>query len=465
MGAVPLPRIPLQVGAGESRSARLGQGSPGAWLGYGAPLDLLAITAVPDSAMVAIGTGHDEVDRVLGGGFVPGSVTLLGGEPGVGKSTLAHQVASSMALSGHLVVMHSAEEPLAQVARRARRLGRLSDRLLLSEGGDVLALCASVSAMEYPPALVVVDSIQTVADPRVGAAPGSVGQVRASASILADLAKGLGIAVLLIGHVTKEGSLAGPRTLEHLVDTVLSFEGDRHHSLRFLRALKHRFAATGELGLFEIGTEGLREVEDPGQLLLGDRQEGMPGSIVLPVLQGKRVVLVEMQALVTPAAQGSPRRSAQGVDSARLAMLLAVLEQRAGISLAAHDCYVSVAGGMDAGEPAADLAIVMAVVSALYRRPLPAHLVAFGELGLGGELRQVTPLTERLDEAARLGFSEVVLPERSLEISGAAGLGVGGTGFSTGAQMALNGASRRGPLQLRGVRVLEEALASSGLGG
>jgi DNA repair protein RadA/Sms len=370
----------------------------------------VALCAVDLSGAAPRSTGLSELDRVLGGGVVPGSVTLLGGEPGVGKSTLLLQVLRSMALTGAPVVLVSAEESAAQVRLRAERLGPVPPTLLLLEATDVRAVTRSMK--EIHPALVVVDSIQAVADAGVAGLPGSVPQVRACAEYLVRLAKTDGVPVVLVGHVTKDGALAGPRVLEHLVDTVMTVEGDRHHALRMVRATKHRFGPTGELGLFAMGDAGLAAVTDPYTLLLGDRRPGTPGSAVLPAVEGQRALLVEIQALRAPSSSTSapPRRSAHGVDGGRLALLLAVLEQHAGLVLGHTDVFASVVGGIRVTEPAADLALVLALASALSRRALPADVVAFGEVGLGGEIRQVPHAPRRLSEAARMGFRRAFVP-------------------------------------------------------
>ena len=355
-------------------------------------------------------TGLGELDRVLGGGLVPGSVTLLGGEPGVGKSTLLLQVLSSMASTGARVLLVSAEESAQQVRLRAERLGPLPPGLMLLATTDLSTVPGALR--DTAPVLVVVDSVQAVTDPGTPGAPGSLGQVRACTDMVVHLAKLHRVPFVLVGHVTKDGTLAGPRTLEHLVDTVLSVEGDRHHALRTVRAAKHRFGPTGELGLFEMNDTGLAAVTDPYRLLLGDRRPGAPGSTVLPAMQGQRALLVELQALTARTAAETPsRRSAQGVDGGRLALLLAVLEQRAGVSLARTDVFASAVGGIRVAEPAADLALALAVASAVVDRPLPPDLVVFGEVGLGGEIRQVPHAPRRLAEAARVGFRHALVPE------------------------------------------------------
>ncbi len=370
----------------------------------------VALCAVDVSGATPRSTGLSELDRVLGGGLVPGSVTLLGGEPGVGKSTLLLQVLRSVATTGATVVLVSAEESAAQVRLRAGRLGPVPPTLLLLEATDVRAVARSME--ELAPDLVVVDSIQAVADPDVSGLPGGVPQVRACAEYLVRLAKTHRVPFVLVGHVTKDGALAGPRVLEHLVDTVMTVEGDRHHALRMVRATKHRFGPTGELGLFAMGDAGLAAVTDPHKLLLGDRRPGTAGSAVLPAMEGQRALLVEIQALRAPASSQSapPRRSAQGVDAGRLALLLAVLEQHAGVVLGHTDVFASAVGGIRVTEPAADLAVVLSLASAVARLALPADVVAFGEVGLGGEIRQVPHAPRRLSEAARIGFRRAFVP-------------------------------------------------------
>ena len=346
---------------------------------------------------------------MLGGGLVAGSVTLVGGEPGVGKSTLLLQAAASLANDGARCLYVSGEESAAQVQGRAARIGALVDGLWFSSESDVRAVVALID--ELDPDLLVVDSIQTAHDPELGSTPGTVTQVRGSAQVLIEVTKRRRVATLLVGHVTKEGGLAGPRVLEHAVDTVLSFGGDRHHALRLLRAVKHRFASTDELGLFEMGEHGLVGVPDPSALFLADRRGGMPGSVVVPTLEGHRPLLVEVQALVVPAAPGGPRRSVQGIDASRVSLLAAVLEQRVDLSLSSFDIYVSVVGGVRVTEPGSDLAIALAIVSAVIGHALPSDLVALGEIGLAGELRQVAQTPRRVAEARRLGFDQIVVPQ------------------------------------------------------
>ena len=353
-------------------------------------------------------TGVSELDRVLGGGLVPGSVTLLGGEPGIGKSTVLLQAAAEVAASGRTVLYLSGEESPQQIRLRAERLGALHPRLWLA---SEVALPQVVGAIDHvQPDLVVVDSIQTLLNPELSSAPGSVGQVRECSHRLVQEAKRRGCAVVLVGHVTKDGNLAGPRVLEHVVDTVLAFEGERHHALRLLRVVKHRFGSTQELGLFEMTDKGLKGVPDPSGLFLADRRVGIPGSVVVPTIEGHRPLLVELQVLVASSHLPSPRRSATGIDNGRLALLLAVLEQRVGVATSSVDVYALAVGGVKVVEPGVDLALGLAVVSSLTGKPLPGDLVACGEVGLGGELRQVAHTPRRLSEAARLGFRQAIVP-------------------------------------------------------
>jgi DNA repair protein RadA/Sms len=366
------------------------------------------ITEVDTDAWQARTTGIGELDRVLGGGLVPGSVTLLGGEPGIGKSTLLLQAAAEVARTGGRALYVTAEESKQQVRLRATRLGAEVDGLWLVAEGVLPNVERAIE--EVQPDLVIVDSIQTIHDPDLGSAPGSVAQVRDCAHRLVQQAKQRGCATVLVGHVTKDGGLAGPRVLEHVVDTVLAFEGERHHALRLLRAVKHRFGSTDELGLFEMGEAGLAGVPDPSGLFLADRRTGIPGSVVVPTIEGHRPLLVELQALVAKSPLPSPRRSAQGVDGGRLSFLLAVLEQRVGVVTSDVDVYALAVGGVRVAEPGADLAICLAVVSSLTGHPLPADLVACGEVGLGGELRQVAHTSRRLAEAGRIGFATALVP-------------------------------------------------------
>lgn len=356
-----------------------------------------------------VATTIDELDRVLGGGLVAGSVTLLGGEPGIGKSTLLLQLLANW--SGPTLYV-TAEESAQQVKRRAERLGATRDDLWLHAETSLPHILDAIDRIR--PELVVIDSIQTVSDPALGSLPGSVGQVRGCAQRLVNEAKERDVSIVLVGHVTKEGGLAGPRVLEHVVDTVLQFEGDRHHALRLLRASKHRFGPTNELGLFEMATTGLIGVPDASSLFLADRRTGVPGSAVVPTMEGQRPIVVEVQALATPSVPGvPPRRSALGLEGARLSMLMAVLGRRSRVPAGDQDVYASTAGGVKLSEPGLDLGVCLAVVSAIRDQPLPADLAVFGEVGLGGELRQVGQAQRRCTEAARLGLRRVVVPANS----------------------------------------------------
>jgi len=384
------------------------------WAGT-APGDRAAVVLAEVCADTAhpLPTGVSELDRVLGGGVVAGSVTLLFGPPGIGKSTLLFQVLSSVAATGLDVMLASAEESLAQVRGRAMRLGVVPPHLLALEGPDVEAVEHAVASQR--PALVVVDSLQSVADPELTPPAGSLAQVRACVERLTRMAKTSGVPLLLVGHVTKDGDLAGPRAVEHLVDTVLSFDGDRHHALRVLTSVKHRFGPTGEVGIFEMHDGGLRAVPDPGPRMLEDRMAGVAGSVVVPVLQGRRPLLVEVQALLGPGVAGAGARPrALGVDPARADLLLAVLSCRTAIEVPpGAQLFVAAVGGITVSEPAADLGMALAMASVVTGRSLPADLVAFGELGLAGEVRTVPGADRRLVEAHRAGFARALVPTSS----------------------------------------------------
>jgi len=358
-----------------------------------------------------IPTTIDEFDRVLGGGLVPASVVMVGGDPGIGKSTLLLQASAALGRAGQKVVYISGEESIDQIRMRAARLGLTKSPVQLAAAtqlGDILASLAQV-----PDAgLVVIDSIQTMWTDSVDSAPGSVTQVRAAAFELIRAAKTQGFSLLLVGHVTKEGSLAGPRVLEHMVDVVLHFEGDRGHQFRILRGVKNRFGATDEIGVFEMTGQGLAQVTNPSALFLAERRGNVSGSAVFAGLEGSRPVLVEIQCLLSPNPGGSPRRSVIGWDSGRLSMLLAVLETRCGLKLAMNDVYLNVAGGLRVTEPAADLAVAAALISAATDVPTDPEMVYFGEIGLSGELRQVSQAELRLKEAAKLGFARAACPKR-----------------------------------------------------
>ena len=354
-------------------------------------------------------TGIGELDRVTGGGIVPGSALLIGGEPGIGKSTLLLQLAATLARAGRRAVYFSGEEAAAQVRLRAERLG-LSDAPVALACETSLAHILATLESGPPPDLIVVDSIQTLWAEAIEAAPGTVSQVRAAAQALIRHAKNVGSALLLVGHVTKDGQIAGPKVIEHMVDTVLYFEGDRGHTYRILRAVKNRFGATDEIGVFEMVSEGLREIANPSELFLGDRQASTPGAAVFAGIEGTRPLLVEIQALVAPSSLGTPRRAVVGWDTGRLSMLLAVLEARAGLSFAGQDVYLNVAGGLRINEPAADLAAAAALVSSLSGVAIPRHRVHFGEVSLSGAVSGVPLMNTRLKEAQKLGFRQAVLP-------------------------------------------------------
>ncbi len=372
-------------------------------------------------------TGIAEFDRAMGGGFVEGSATLIGGDPGIGKSTLLLQAAARMASAGRSVAYVSGEEAADQVRLRARRLGLGDAPVQLAAATSTRDILTTLSAGP-PPALLVIDSIQTMHSDLIEGAPGTVSQVRASSQELIRFAKERGTALVLVGHVTKDGSIAGPRVLEHMVDTVLAFEGERSHQYRILRAIKNRFGGTDEIGVFSMQTEGLSEVGNPSALFLTHREEGVTGATVFPALEGTRPVLVEIQALVVRLASGAtPRRSVVGWDPARLAMILAVLEARCGLSYSSCEVYLNIAGGYRVQDPAADLAVAAALVSALSERPVAAEAVAFGEVALSGEIRPVAHGPLRLKEAAKLGFERALVPASM----GKEGSPLGLTGFRT----------------------------------
>ncbi len=356
-----------------------------------------------------IPTGLSELDRVSGGGIVPGSAMLIGGEPGIGKSTLLLQLAAQFAKAGRRAIYFSGEEAAAQVRLRAERLGLSQAPLALACETNLANILATLSEGERPD-LVVVDSIQTLWADALEAAPGTVSQVRAATQALIRFAKAQGSALVLVGHVTKDGQIAGPKVIEHMVDTVLYFEGDRGHAFRILRAAKNRFGATDEIGVFEMAPEGLREVANPSELFLGDRLASTPGSAVFAGVEGTRPILVEIQALVVPSGLGTPRRAVVGWDANRLSMLLAVIDARCGVSFAQHDVYLNVAGGLKITEPAADLAAAAALLSSISNVALPPHQVYFGEVSLSGAVRPAGHLLTRLKEAQKLGFKQAVLP-------------------------------------------------------
>lgn len=376
----------------------------------GRALDLVDLKGEDHTLMPRMVTGIAEFDRVTGGGLVPGSALLIGGDPGIGKSTLLLQAVCALGQRNARCIYVSGEEAVDQVRLRASRLGLGEARVALASATNVRDIASTMEAEDI--ALIVVDSIQTMHIDTVDSAPGTVTQVRTAAQELIRIAKKRNIAVLFVGHVTKDGQIAGPRVLEHMVDTVLYFEGDRSHQFRILRAVKNRFGPTDEIGVFEMASEGLAEVENPSALFLAQRQSDVAGSAVLAALEGTRPVLVEVQALVAPSTFGTPRRAVIGYDSGRLSMILAVLEARCGVQMGMSDVYLNIAGGIRIAEPAADLAVAAAIMSAFGGSPLPADTVFFGEIGLAGEIRQVSQPDVRLKEAAKLGFRRAWMPAR-----------------------------------------------------
>lgn len=360
-----------------------------------------------------ITTGMGELDRVLGGGIVDGSLTLVGGDPGIGKSTLLLQVCRNIALSGHEVLYISGEESLKQIKLRANRIGEFNEHLRLYCETSLEEIEEVIR--KNKPKVVIIDSIQTMYKEDVSSAPGSVSQVREATAVLLQLAKGLGVSVFIVGHVTKEGTVAGPRVLEHMVDTVLYFEGDRNASYRILRGVKNRFGSTNEIGVFEMAQEGLREVPNPSEFMLSGKPLDASGSVVVCSMEGTRPILIEIQALVCQSNFGIPRRQCIGTDFNRVNLLMAVLEKRIGLQMANCDAYVNIAGGLKIQEPAVDLGIVMAIVSSFKNKPIDNGVIAFGEVGLSGEVRAVSMVPSRVQEAKKLGFSTCIIPSVCLE--------------------------------------------------
>lgn len=358
-------------------------------------------------------TGYEELDRVLGGGVVRGSLVLVGGDPGIGKSTLLLQVCRNLAASGQKVLYISGEESLKQIKLRANRIGTVTGELKFLCETNLDTIEGAISG--ETPDVVIIDSIQTMFREEVTSAPGSVGQVRESTNLLLQIAKGVGIAIFIVGHVTKEGVVAGPRVLEHMVDTVLYFEGDRSASYRIIRGVKNRFGSTNEIGVFEMRESGLEEVKNPSEYMLSGRPEDASGAVVACSLEGTRPVLLEVQALITPTLFGMPRRTAAGTDYNRVNVLMAVLEKRCHYELSRYDAYVNIAGGLRMNEPALDLAIVMAVISSLKDKPVNPRTIIFGEVGLAGEVRAVPMAEQRVNEAKKLGFETCILPKTSLD--------------------------------------------------
>ena len=357
--------------------------------------------------------GYEELDRVLGGGVVRGSLVLVGGDPGIGKSTLLLQVCRNLAASGQKVLYISGEESLKQIKLRANRIGTVTGELKFLCETNLDTIEGAISGEK--PDVVIIDSIQTMFREEVTSAPGSVGQVRESTNLLLQIAKGVGIAIFIVGHVTKEGVVAGPRVLEHMVDTVLYFEGDRSASYRIIRGVKNRFGSTNEIGVFEMRESGLEEVKNPSEYMLSGRPEDASGAVVACYLEGTRPVRLEVQALITPTLFGMPRRTAAGTDYNRVNVLMAVLEKRCHYELSRYDAYVNIAGGLRMNEPALDLAIVMAVISSLKDKPVNPRTIIFGEVGLAGEVRAVPMAEQRVNEAKKLGFETCILPKTSLD--------------------------------------------------
>ncbi len=373
-----------------------------------APRKPIALDDVSIDDASRLATGIGELDRVLGGGIVSGSLVLLGGDPGIGKSSLLMQTSAAIGARGTVLYV-SGEESAAQVKLRARRFGISGKGILILAETDLDTVIESIR--QTHPSFAVVDSIQTMSSESIGSAAGGVSQLRECAARLLEVAKGEDVPIFLIGHVTKDGNVAGPRVLEHIVDAVLYLEGERSHAFRILRAAKNRFGSTDEVGVFEMAENGLREVTNPSEVFIEERTRGVSGSVVVPTIEGARPLLVEVQALVSPTSFGLPRRTVNGTDPQRLALLLAVLQKRAGVSTGQQDVYVNLVGGLRVREPASDLAVAAAVASALRDRPIDQRTVCLGELGLGGELRRVQRVGPRLREAERLGFTRVVLPE------------------------------------------------------
>lgn len=378
----------------------------------GEPARVTRITEIDTVEEKRTHSGYAEFDRVLGGGIVGGSLVLVGGDPGIGKSTLLLQAANAISSNGRKVLYVSGEESAKQIKLRADRLGSLSDNLLILPETDLERIESHIKT--HNPDFLIIDSIQTVYRPGLTSAPGSVGQVRECTAFLLRIAKTLNLATFIVGHVTKEGAIAGPRMLEHMVDAVLYFEGERHHTYRILRGVKNRFGSTNEIGIFEMREKGLEEVLNPSELFLSERPHGVAGSCVVASMEGTRPVLVEIQALVTPSSYGTPRRMATGLDHNRVSLIMAVLEKRMGLYLQSQDAYVNVAGGVRLDEPAVDLGIALALASSFREQTMPPHDCYIGEVGLTGEVRGVSRIEQRVREAMKLGFTRLIVPTKSL---------------------------------------------------
>ena len=379
--------------------------------GKGRHVELTRLTGESEPVRRTI-TGNQEFDRVCGGGLVSGSALLIGGDPGIGKSTLVLEITARLARMGARAVYISGEEAVAQVRMRAQRMGLAESPVELASETSLRDIITTLESGD-PPSAIVIDSIQTMFADNLDSAPGTVAQVRATAQELIRFSKSRGIVLILVGHVTKDGQIAGPRVLEHMVDTVLYFEGERGHQFRILRAVKNRFGATDEIGVFEMTDKGLGEVANPSALFLSDRETPVPGAAVFAGLEGTRPLLVEIQALVTPSPLATPRRAVVGWDGGRLAMILAVLDARCGLALAGNDVYLNIAGGLRISEPAADLAVAAALISSMTGLPVPSETVLFGEISLSGEIRTVSQADARLKESAKLGFRRAIAPKPS----------------------------------------------------
>jgi len=371
------------------------------------------ITSIHTKEEKRMTTAMPEFDRVLGGGIVPGSLVLIGGDPGIGKSTLLLQISDQLATKNYRVLYISGEESTRQTKLRADRLAVTADELYVLSETNLTLIKAQIEQLD--PDFIVIDSIQTVFKDEVTSAPGSVTQVRECTSELMRIAKTKHVPIFIVGHVTKEGTIAGPRMLEHMVDAVLYFEGERHHSFRILRGVKNRFGSTNEMGIFEMKEEGLREVLNPSEIFLEERSQGIAGSVVVASMEGTRPVLVEIQSLISPTSFGTARRMATGIDYNRVPLLMAVLEKRGGLMMQNQDAYVKVAGGVKLDEPAIDLAVAVSIASSFKDKPCRAHDVLIGEVGLTGEIRRVARIEQRIQEAAKLGFKRAIIPSRNLE--------------------------------------------------
>ena len=396
----------IDPGFGKSGGKSSGAGNYGGQREMAKPV---AMSAIEMTKTERITTGIGELNRVLGGGVVPGSLVLVGGDPGIGKSTILLQVCRNLSGEGHQVLYISGEESLQQIKIRAERIGDFTDSMKLLCETNLGTVAETVR--RSCPEVVVIDSIQTMYSDEISSAPGSVSQVRQATSVFMQLAKTLNITIFIVGHVTKEGVVAGPRVLEHMVDTVLYFEGDRHAAYRILRGVKNRFGSTNEIGVFEMCQEGLREVTNPSEYMLNGKPEGASGSIVACSLEGTRPILLEIQALVCQTSFGLPRRTTAGADLNRVNLLMAVLEKRAGVPLSSCDAYVNIAGGIRMNEPAIDLGLVLAIVSSYREKPISDKIICFGEVGLSGEVRAVSMAQQRIQEAKKLGFEICILPK------------------------------------------------------